>query len=276
MSPQTLDYLWSRYLEVRGEPGELRENRGSSAAVEESKHRANQLKNRLLLNYSPLVKYVAGRISARMTEATDPEELISWGVVGLLDAVESFDPERGVKFETYAISKIRWAILDELRKEDRLTRRMRLRAQEAERARASLAQTLRRAPNEEEVAEELGVSVPDHRNFLQHYLQAQVGSLEARLEAGDGTAIAAERQVTDETAIDPQAAAADEDRRAKIIEALDDLDDRERLVATLYFYEGLTLKEIGKAMELSEGRISQLLSGALAKLRGILTPGAVA
>jgi RNA polymerase sigma factor for flagellar operon FliA len=203
-----------------------------------------------------------------MTGGPDREELISWGLVGLLDAVETYDPGKGAKFETYAISKIRWSILDQMRKEDPLPRRIRQRAGEVERAAARLSQELRRPPTEAEVAEEVGLGLDEYRRFLEGYSRAQVSSLEVRLETGNG--LSGEEYgalVADEAAEDPQRSASRKELRAQLTEAVQGLGERERLVASLYFYEGLTLKEIGKAMNLTEGRISQILRGALLKLR---------
>src|ERR671914_2867658 len=143
---------------------------------------ARGLRDRLVVNYSPLVKYVAGRISGRMAGPLDQEDVVASGLFGLLNAVETYDPERRTKFESYAISKIRWSILDELRRTDPLTRRVRRWAREVEFARGELAQRLRRAPTEDEVARRLGVGIAEHRAFLDRYRRAQVGSLEARLE----------------------------------------------------------------------------------------------
>lgn len=258
MSGATLGRLWARYLDARREDDTGRE--------------ATPLRDRLVVNYSPLVKYAAGLMGARMTGGPDREELYSWGVVGLLDAVETFDPGKGARFETYAISKIRWAILDQMRKEDWVPRRVRQRAGEVERAAARLTQELRRPPTEAEVAREVGIGLDEYHDFLGQYSRAQVASLEARIETEGG--ISGQEYgalVADAAAEDPQRSASREELRAQLTEAVSNLKERERLVATLYFYEGLTLKEIGQALNLTEGRISQILRSALLKLRETLT-----
>jgi RNA polymerase sigma factor for flagellar operon FliA len=237
----------------------------------EHEHRANQLRDRLVVNYSPLVKYAAGRVGARMTGALDQEDLMSWGVLGLLDAIETFDPGRNAKFESYAISKIRWAILDELRRQDWVPRRVRGRAQEVERATVRLTQNLRRPPTEAEVAREADLTVAEYREFLSQYSRAHVGSLEARLEIDGGIGAEHGSLLEDHGADDPQNEANRADLRAQLVGALENLGEQERLVATFYFYDGLTLKEIGKALNLTEGRISQILRRALNQLRGWLT-----
>ncbi len=260
MTRRTLGWLWSRYLEVRdGMNGD-----GMSVAERRTAERELKgLRDRLVVNYSPLVKYVAGRVLGRMTGPVDREDVLSWGIMGLLDAIETYDPGRQTKFESYAISKIRWAILDELRRADPLTRRVRRRAREVELVKGELAQRLGRAPTEREVARKLGVGIAEHRAFLERCWQAQVGSLEARLEC-DGNL---HGLVADSRAADPESAAEMGELRARLVEAIKTLREQERVVITFYFYEGLTLREIGGAMNLTEGRISQILHRALAKLR---------
>jgi RNA polymerase sigma factor for flagellar operon FliA len=203
-----------------------------------------------------------------MTGGPDREELFSWGVLGLLDAIETYDPGKGARFETYAISKIRWSILDQMRREDWVPRRVRQRASEVERAAARLSQELRRPPTRDEIAREAGLGVDEYDRFLEQYSRAQVASLEARLESDDGL-LGREHgaSIADEAADDPQGSLEREELRAHLTDAVAGLKERERVVATMYFYEGLTLKEIGKALGLTEGRISQILRGALLKLR---------
>ena len=272
MSGQTVGRLWKRYRKLREDLGTVAPDDERRREIE---RQVGGLRDRLVVNYSPLVKYVSSRVGARMTAgAIDQEDMISWGVLGLLDAIETYDPNRRgpkAKFESYAISKIRWAILDEVRSQDWVPRRVRLRAQEVDQATTKLTQELRRPPSEMEVAGELGARVEDHRNFLQQYSRAQVASLEARLEMDGGPGGEYGAFVVDTAAVDPQGRANLEELRTHLVQAISELEDQERLVATFYFYEGLTLKEIGKAMNLTEGRISQLLRRALEKLRGNLT-----
>jgi RNA polymerase sigma factor FliA len=268
VTQNTLGRLWPRYLRLRGQLAQLRDEEPRRADVEKQ---ANGLRDRLVVNYSPLVKYVASRISARMTGTVVQEDLVSWGVLGLLDAIETYDPGRRAKFESYAISKIRWAILDEFRKEDWVPRRVRLRAQEVDAATTALAQQLRRAPTQEEIAVKLEVSQDELRRFMEQYSRAQVGSLEARLEIDGSYGVEYGALVVDRSVPDPQVEADRGDLREQLLGAIRSLEEQERLVATFYFYDGLTLKEIGKAMNLTEGRISQILRRALERLRDILS-----
>jgi RNA polymerase sigma factor for flagellar operon FliA len=264
---RTLGWLWSRYFEARDalEGGEI-----PWADRRNAERELRVLRERLVVHYSPLVKYAARRVSARAICPVETDEVLSWGVFGLLEAVETYDPGRQTKFESYAISKIRWAILDELRRLDPLTRRVRRRAREAESARARLAQRLGRTPAEEEVARELGVGIADHRAFLEGLWRAQVGSFEARLECGDGPGRDLHQLVADGRAADPESAVEAAEVRARLVQAIRTLGEKERVVTTFYYYDGLTLKEIGGAMNLTEGRISQILHKALAKLREAL------
>ncbi len=235
-----------------------------------------RLRDRLVVNYSPLVRYVAGRVRARLTVMVEQEDMISWGVLGLLEAIETYDPGKNTKFKSYAISKIRWAILDALRSQDWVPRRARLRAQEVQKATTTLAQRLRRPPVEAEIPGELGMEVAEYRDFLERYSRAQLASLEARLETDGAPGLEYGALVEDPSAVDPQSRENLEDLRSQLVEAISQLEERERLVATFYFYEGLTLKEIGKALGLSEGRISQILRDALSKLREHLRGSTIA
>jgi RNA polymerase sigma factor for flagellar operon FliA len=249
-------------------------NDGNSMSVAERRTAERKLKglrDRLVVDYSPLVRYVAGGISARMTGPLDREDVLSWGVLGLLDAIETYDPERRTKFESYAISKIRWSILDEMRSADPLTRRVRRRVREVDLTKGELAQRLGRMPTEEEVARERGVGIAEHRAFLERCSRAHVGSLEARLESEGSLGAELHQMVADSRAADPESAAEAAELRAQLLEAIKTLGEQERVVTTFYFYEGLTLREIGGVLDLTEGRISQILHRALAKLRKTLS-----
>jgi RNA polymerase sigma factor for flagellar operon FliA len=266
MKEHTVGRLWKQYMSAREELCAL-DREGCESPGRTLERRAEGFRDRLVVNYSPLVKYAAGRVYARGPGLMRHEDLYSWGIVGLLDAIETYDPGRNTKFESYAISKIRWAILDELRREDWVPRRVRMRAQEVERVNARLSQSLRRPPYEEEVAEELGIDLKEYRDFLGQYARAQVSSLESRLEVDGGPGAEFQTLVMDSSVRDPQSEAEQAEIRDQLTDAIDGLKEQERLVATFYFYEGLTLKEIGCALELTEGRISQILRQALNKLR---------
>ena len=268
MTRRTLGALWSQYFDVRRR---LAERNMSCSERRSAEREARVLRDRLVVNYSPLVKYVAGRISGRMTGPLDQEDAISSGLFGLLNAVETYDPGRRTKFESYAISKIRWSILDELRKVDPLSRRTRLRAHQTERARDELVQKLGRAPTESELVRRLGISISEHRAFLEQYARAQVRSLESRPECQEGSGGGLHDLIGDHSATDPESAAEVAEVRARLVRAIQSLGEQERVVTTFYYYEGLTLREIGRALNLTEGRISQILHRALMRLRHSLS-----
>lgn len=265
---RTVVRLLAEYLALRDK---LRDDRVSSTRHRNIERQMETLQRRLLVNYSPLVKHVAGRISARATAPLDQEDLISWGLHGLLQAIETYDPGRGTKFETYATSKIQWSIFDELRKSDPLPRRMRARAKAVERTREALGQRLSRSPTEKEVAQELGVDITEHRAFLELYSRAQVNSLELHLAADISLSTSTDQFVEATLATDPATEVEAAEVRVRLSKAIEVLGERERLVITFYFHEGLTLREIGRALGLTEGRISQILKSALSKLSEFLT-----
>ncbi|MGF1472402.1 MAG: FliA/WhiG family RNA polymerase sigma factor [Rubrobacteraceae bacterium] len=241
--------LWDEYLEVRRD---LSRGGRSVATAGELEQQADHLEERLLINYSPLVKYVAGRISARITGVVDREDLASAGLLRLLEAIQKFDGEREVKFETYAISKIRWAVLDELRRDDSLPRRLRSEARERERAWGELAQLLRREPTEAELTKRVGRSTFEHRTLVHQEARTQVYY---------------DLEILDETAENPESSTQLNELRKELASAMRILTEKERVVVTLYYDEGLTLREIGQTLQLTESRISQVLKQSLAKLR---------
>lgn len=267
MKGPTLGFLWARYLRAR-----KRQEHAGPLESRSAEREARALRDRLVVNYSPLVRYVAFRISGRAAGPVEHEEVLSWGLCGLLGAVETYDPSRRAKFETYAISKIRWSILDELRKADPLPRSARLRAQQVERVRSELSQALGRTPTEPEVADEMGVSYAKHRSFLARVARSHVGSFEARF-SGEEVPGGLHELVADGLATDPESEAERAELRATLVRAIEGLGEQERVVTTFYYYEGLTLREIGRALDLTEGRISQILRAALIRLRLSLADG---
>ena len=223
MSERTVGRLWARYLKLRGELLAGEELFPDEDARREMERQEGQLRDRLVVNYSPLVKYVASRLRARLPRTVEQEEMFSWGLLGLLDAIETYDPDRPgkkAKFESYAISKIRWAILDQLRSQDWVPRRVRMRAQEVEAAKVRLAQRFRRAPTEAEIARELGLEIGEYRDFLDQYSRAQVASLEARLEVNGQPGIEYGALHQDTTATDPQSRANLENLRTQLVDAI--------------------------------------------------------
>ena len=225
----------------------------------------------LILNYSPLVKYVAGRLASSLPQTVDTADLISYGIFGLIDAISKFDRSRAIKFETYAIARIKGAIIDELRAMDWVPRSVRSRAREIEAAYIVLENRLRRVPSDNEVAEHMGISPKDLAEILTKLSYTSVVSFEELWVGGDredGQSVLG--SIKDETAEDPVAIVESEEIKTILAEAIDRLPEREQTVVALYYYEGLTLKEIGTVLGVTESRVSQLHTKAVLRLRGRL------
>ncbi|GAB4274310.1 MAG: RNA polymerase sigma factor WhiG [Coriobacteriia bacterium] len=231
-----------------------------------------EAREELILNYSPLVKYVAGRISSGLPQTVENADLISYGIFGLIDAIEKYDPERGIKFETYAIARIKGAILDELRALDWVPRSVRAKARDIERAFIELENRLKRVPTDEEVADEMGVGLEELHAIYSKLSYASVISFEELWTGGDrDEASPGVAAVRDDSAADPVAIYEDDEMKHVLAEAIAKLPDRERTVIALYYYEGLTLKEIGEILGVTESRVSQLHTKAVIRLRARLS-----
>jgi RNA polymerase sigma factor for flagellar operon FliA len=220
-------------------------------------------RDRLVLHYAPLVKFVAGRLAAGLPSSVDDADLVSAGVFGLIDAITRYDQRRGVKFETFAMPRIRGAILDELRAMDWVPRSIRSDARGVHRAREALVAKLGREPSDEEVAEHLGVSRPELATSLAMISRSFVLSLETPLSADDQAPTLSEGIA----AADGDPATAFDDPALLLPEAIAGLPDRERHIVSLYYYEGMTLAEVGEVLGVSESRVCQVLGRCLGRLR---------
>src|SRR6266542_2903574 len=227
------------------------------------------LRERLILHYSPLVKYVAGRVSVGFPATIEQADLVSYGIFGLIDAIEKFDIERQIKFETYAINRIRGAIIDELRAIDWIPRSVRFKAREVERALGELESRLLRPPSDAELAEELGVSLDDLQETLNQINLVSVVALDELMSVGGekGEAVSLVDTLADSKAADPQMSFESEEIRHILAQAINHLPERERLVITLYYYEGLTLAQIGQVLGVTESRVCQMHTKAVLQLR---------
>jgi RNA polymerase sigma factor for flagellar operon FliA len=230
-------------------------------------------RERLVVAYSPLVKYVAGRMASGLPAHVDEADLISYGLVGLISAISRFEPEREIKFETYAITRIKGAIIDELRSLDWVPRSVRARARAIEKANAKLEHKLQRAPVDEEVAAELGVSVQEFRDSLLQISNSTIAALDELWTVSDasGDQVSLLDTLQDPDAPDPVAAMDQVDLKDRMSDAIARLPEREKLVIALYYYENLTLREIGEVLGVTESRISQLHTKAVLRLRGRLS-----
>ena len=231
-----------------------------------------RLRERLILHYSPLVKYVAGRVGVGLPPNIEQADLVSYGIFGLIDAIEKFDLERAIKFETYAISRIKGAIIDELRSIDWIPRSVRYKAREVEKAYAALEAKLRRSPTEAEVAAELGIALEDLHTIFSQVSFVNVVALDELLTAGGekGDKLSLVDTLEDTKAEDPVQAFESEETKHLLAKAINTLPEREKIVVTLYYYEGLTLAEIGQVLGVTESRICQMHTKAVLQLRGKL------
>lgn len=231
-----------------------------------------RLRDQLILHYSPLVKYVAGRVGTGLPPNIEQADLISYGIFGLIDAIEKFDLERAIKFETYAISRIRGAIIDELRAIDWIPRSVRSKARDVEKAYASLEAALHRTPTEAEVAAELGIGMSELHQIFNQVSFVNVVALDELLGAGGerGDKVSLVDTLEDVRAEDPVAVFESEETKYLLARAINLLPEREKIVVTLYYYEGLTLAEIGQVLGVTESRICQMHTKAVLQLRGKL------
>lgn len=232
-------------------------------------------RERLVVAYSPMVKFVAGRLGAGLPAHVEDADLISYGLVGLIGAIERFELERGIKFETFAMTRIRGAIIDELRSLDWVPRSVRSRAREIEAAQAKLEHELQRAPTEAELAQRLEISEDELRESLLEIANSSVYALDELWTVSDssGDQVSLLDTIADEAASDPQEALASSEIKDRLTEAIGSLPEREQLVVALYYYEGLTLREIGEVLGVTESRVSQLHTKAVMRLRSHLQQG---
>src|SRR5215217_5280296 len=231
------------------------------------------LRDRLILTYAPLVKYVAGRLGSGLPAHVDEGDLVSYGLLGLIAAVDRYDPGRDVKFETYAITRIRGSILDELRALDWVPRSVRSRAREIERAIAELERKLGRAPSDEEIASKLSMTGEELEDSLTDISRSSIGALDElwTVSGSGGDQIALIDTIEDDSEPDPQSALSQTEVKEAIAEAIARLPEREKLVVTLYYYEDLTLREIGEVLGVTESRVSQLHTKAILRLKARLS-----
>jgi RNA polymerase sigma factor FliA len=230
-----------------------------------------KVRDRLILTYAPLVKYVAGRLGSGLPAHVDDDDLVSYGLLGLIGAIQRFDPERDIKFETYAIARIKGSIIDELRSMDWVPRSVRSRAREIERAIAELEARLGRAPTDEEISAKVGITQEELDDSLSEISRTSIAALDElwTVSAG-GDQIALIDTIEDTQGPNPQSALAETEMKEAIGEAIARLPEREKLVVTLYYYEELTLREIGEVLGVTESRVSQLHTKAILRLKARL------
>jgi len=229
-------------------------------------------RERLVLAYSPLVKYVAGRMASGLPAHVEEADLISYGLLGLISAIERFDPGREIKFETFAVTRIKGSIIDELRSLDWVPRSVRAKAREIEKANAQLENELQRAPSDQEMAEKLEVTVEEFQETLTRISNSSVVALDELWTVSDasGDQVSLLDTIQDPQGLDPAQEMDATEMKDHLADAIARLPEREKLVVALYYYENLTLREIGEVLGVTESRVSQLHTKAVLRLKSRL------
>lgn len=220
----------------------------------------------LIVYYAPLVKYVASRIAAGLPQTVDQADLISYGMFGLIDAITKFDPERGFKFETYAVSRIKGAVLDELRSIDWVPRSVRSKAKSVERAMSKLEAQYHRPPTDSEIAEELDITETQLSNIYKQISSLGMVALDEMLAGGGSETLTFGDTLADRRD-GPGMTYERAEVRQLLAQAINKMSEREKIVLTLYYYENLTLAEIGKVLGVTESRVCQIHTKAVLQLR---------
>ncbi len=228
-----------------------------------SANKTPELREQLIIEYAPLVKLVAGKLSMYLGYNVEFDDLVGYGVFGLIDAIDKFDYGKGVKFETYASLRIRGAILDQIRKMDWIPRTVRQKQKELDGAYRRIEERTGRPATDEQVAEELGISIDELDELQNETKVTNIISLDEYMEQGE--AKVEPRAYKDY--MQPEKVVEKSELKRLLLEVLETLTDKEKKVITLYYYEELTLKEISRVLEVSESRVSQLHSKALIKMK---------
>lgn len=246
MTETEKDKLWEKYTETK----------------------STDLREKIIIEYSALVKIVAGRMSMYLGYNVEYDDLVGYGVFGLIDAIDKFDTCKDVKFETYASLRIRGAILDQIRKMDWIPRTIRQRQKKIDAVMKEIETTTGRSATDEEIAKGLGISGEEYTDWQSQMKITGVVSLNEYIEQG-GPELQGEKNTSSQFEI-PEEVAEREELKEKLRESLDILTEKEKKVVLLYYYEDLTLKEISYILEVSESRVSQLHTKALSKMKSKL------
>jgi RNA polymerase sigma factor FliA len=232
----------------------------------------DRAREQLVLAYSPLVKFVAGRMSSGLPAHIEEADLISYGLLGLIGAIERFDPQREIKFETFAVSRIKGSIIDELRSLDWVPRSVRAKAREIEATQTKLEHELGRVPTDREVADALEMSIDGFQESLLQISNSTVVALDELWTVSDssGDQVSLLDTMKDPNAVDPARELGVSELKDRLANAISRLPEREKLVIALYYYENLTLREIGEVLGVTESRVSQLHTKAVLRLKSRL------
>lgn len=230
-----------------------------------------QIRDFLIKKYSPLVKYVAGKVAVGMPHSVEFDDLVSYGTFGLLDAIEKFDPEKEVKFKTYAMTRVRGSIFDELRTMDWIPRSIRQKAKQLEKIIVEIENRMGRTADDEEIAKELDISVEEFHELISKISGTSLVSLnDFWYGSEDSDELSYMETIESPSTMNPDVLVEREEIKNHIVDAIKKLPEREKKVIVLYYYEDLTLKEIGEVLEVTESRVSQLHTKAIMRLRGRL------
>lgn len=231
-----------------------------------------KIRENFIKQYAPLVKYVAGKVAVGMPHNVEFDDLVGFGVFGLLDAIEKFDPDKNVKFKTYAVTRIRGAIFDELRSIDWVPRSVRQKTKELEETIGSLEAQLGRTATDQEIAQALGLTEDEFLKTMMRISGTSILSLNDIWFSGDeNDKVSIGDSIEAPSSLNPDIIVEKDEIRRIIVEAINELPDKEKKVLVLYYYEDLTLKEIGQVLEVTESRVSQLHTKAILRLRAKLT-----
>ncbi len=231
-----------------------------------------EIRDRMVKQYAPLVKYVAGKVAVGMPQNVEFDDLVGYGVFGLFDAIEKFDPDKHVKFKTYAVTRIRGAIFDELRAIDWVPRSVRQKSREIEDAIRRLEASLGRAATDAEVAREMNMTDKEFEKTMLRVSGTSILSLNDVWYTGeDNDKVSIADSIESPDNFNPDNIVEKEEVKRVIIQSIQELPEKEKTVLVLYYYEDLTLKEIGKVLEVTESRVSQLHTKAIMRLRAKLT-----
>lgn len=236
------------------------------------KTKSSKLRDKFIRQYMPLVKYVAGKVGIGMPSSVEYDDLVGFGQFGLLDAINKYDCSKGVKFKTYAVTRIRGAIFDELRQLDWVPRSVRQKTREIEDAIVTLEARLGRPAKDAEIAESLNMSEDDYHRTIMKVSGTSILSLnEVWFTGDDNDAMSMADSIESPQSLNPDVITEREEVRKIIISAINELPEKEKMVVVLYYHEDLTFKEIGEVLEVSESRVSQLHTSANLHLRAKLT-----
>jgi RNA polymerase sigma factor for flagellar operon FliA len=229
------------------------------------------IRDHLVKKYAPLVKYVAGKVAIGMPHNVEFDDLVGYGVFGLFDAIEKFDPDKHVKFKTYAVTRIRGSIFDELRSIDWVPRSVRQKTREIEETITTLEAQLGRAASDQEIADALHISVEEFQELMMKISGTSIMSINDVWHGGDDTdKISIVESIESPSSLNPDVIVEKDEIKKVIVAAINDLPEKEKKVLVLYYYEDLTLKEIGEVLSVTESRVSQLHTKAVMRLRARL------